>query len=399
MMVESRMINRNVVLLAVCQGLMLSCTSLAMATSALIGARLTVYPEFATLPLGLTYLSMMATMIPGSLLMKKFGRRCGFMLGGFSGMAGGLTSAWAIYHGSFALFCLGSALFGVANGFGQFYRFAAAEVVDETARARAISWVLAGGLVAAFIGPNVARVSRDMIPGGAFSASYLFVALFCLGVVLVQFTLKIPRPSAEEVSGEKRPLSHVLSRPVFLVAALCAMIAYGTMNLLMTATPLAMFDCGMPFSDTANVIQWHIVGMFAPSFFTGSLIQRFGVLKIMFCGAILLMLCALTSLFGEQYSHFFIGLLFLGLGWNFLFIGATTLLTEVYLPAEKGVVQGINDFLVFSATAFTALTAGFFHHQLGWELLNTYTLLPVGFAALIIILLGIRQQRSMLRLV
>ena len=174
------------------------------------------------------------------------------------------------------------------------------------------------------------------------------------------------------------------------------MIAYGTMNLLMTATPLAMNHRGMEFGDTAIVIQWHIVGMFAPSFFTGSLIHRFGVLKIMFIGALALVRCALIALNGQLYAHFLFGLVLLGIGWNFLYIGGTTLLTEVYLPAEKGVIQGINEFMVFSATAFTALSSGYLHHTLGWQTLNRYTIPLVCFAACIIVLLGwqLRQRQA-----
>jgi MFS family permease len=388
---------RNLLLLATCQGLMLSCTSLTIATSALVGVVLAPTPALATLPLGLAYLCIMMTMIPASLLMKRYGRRAGFALGGTAGLIGGSTSALGIYHGSFTLFCAGSAMFGIANGVAQFYRFAAAEIVDESYKSRAISWVLAGGLVAAFIGPNAASLTREMIPGALFSASYALISLFCAGIIVIQLFIRIPLPSSEEKTGHKRPLKFVLTRPVFMVAVLCAMIAYGTMNLLMTATPLAMNHRGMVFDDTAVVIQWHIIGMFAPSFFTGSLIHRFGVLKIMFVGALALVGCALVALNGQLYTHFFVGLMLLGIGWNFLYIGGTTLLTEVYLPAEKGAIQGINEFMVFSATAFTALSSGYLHHTLGWETLNRYTIPMICFAACIIVLLGWQQRQRQLQ--
>ncbi len=375
---------------------MLSCTSLTMATSALVGVALAPTPTLATLPLGLAYLCIMMTMIPASLLMKHYGRRVGFALGGTVGLIGGSTSALGIYLGSFTLFCMGSALFGVANGFSQYYRFAAAEIGDEAYKSRAISWVLAGGLVAAFIGPNTASLTRELIPQALFSASYATIALFCAGVIIIQLFIRIPMPSIEEKEGHKRPARFVLTQPVFLVAVLCAMIAYGTMNLLMTATPLAMNHRDMAFGDTAIVIQWHIVGMFAPSFFTGSLIHRFGVLKIMFIGALALVGCALVALNGQLYAHFLVGLVLLGIGWNFLYIGGTTLLTEVYLPAEKGMIQGINEFMVFSATAFTALSSGYIHHSLGWETLNRYTIPVAGFAACLAVLLGwqLRQRQA-----
>ena len=391
------MFKRNLLLLATCQGLMLSCTSLTIATSALVGVVLAPTPALATLPLGLAYLCIMITMIPASLLMKRYGRRVGFALGGTAGLIGGSASALGIYHGSFTLFCAGSAIFGIANGFAQFYRFAAAEIVDEAYKSRAISWVLAGGLVAAFIGPNAANLTREMIPGALFSASYALIALFSVGVIIVQLFIRIPLPSAEETAGHKRPLKFVLTRSVFMVAVLCAMIAYGTMNLLMTATPLAMNHRGMVFGDTAIVIQWHIIGMFAPSFFTGSLIHRFGVLKTMFAGALALIGCALVALNGQLYANFFVGLMLLGIGWNFLYIGGTTLLTEVYLPAEKAAIQGINEFMVFSATAFTALSSGYLHHTLGWETLNRYTIPMICFAACIIVLLGWQQRQRQLQ--
>ena len=376
---------------------MLSCTSLAMATSALVGVVLAPEPTLATLPLGLAYFGIMLTMMPASHLMKRYGRRTGFALGGTAGFFGGSTSAIAIYLDSFVLFCVGSALFGIASGFAQFYRFAAAEMVEESYKSRAISWVLAGGLIAAFVGPNVASFSRDMIEGAVFSASYGFIAVFCFGVIVIQLFIRIPMPSSEETHGHKRPLALILKQPTFLVAALCAMIAYGSMNLLMTATPLAMHHREMAFSATAIVIQWHIVGMFAPSFFTGNLIHRFGVLKIMFIGAMLLIGCAIVALSGQLYAHFLTGLILLGIGWNFLYIGGTTLLTEVYQPAEKATVQGINEFLVFSATALTAFSSGYLHHRLGWEKLNYYTLPMIGFAAVIILLLGwqLRHRQSL----
>lgn len=388
---------KNLLLLATCQGLMLSGTSLTMTASALVGVMLAPKPTLATLPLGLAYFCIMLTMIPASLLMKRYGRRVGFALGGTAGLIGGATSAVGIYLDSFILFCMGSALFGVASGFSQYFRFAAVELVPDSYRSRAISWVMAGGLVAAFIGPNTARFTREMIPDAQFAASFAVIGLFSAGVILIQLFIRMPKPVEEEVQGQGRSLGLVLTRPVFLVAVLCAMIAYGTMNLLMTATPLAMDHRGMVFDDTAVVIQWHIVGMFAPSFFTGSLIHRFGVLKIMFAGALLLLVCAVVALTGQLYANFFVGLLLLGVGWNFLYIGGTTLLTEVYLPSEKATIQGINEFLVFSATAFTAFSSGYLHHTLGWETLNFYTIPVTGFAAGIIVLLAWRLRNRQLQ--
>ena len=391
---QEAMQTKNLSLLTICQGLMVSSISLTIATSALVGVVLAPTPALATLPIGLTYTCMMLMMIPASLFMRRYGRRAGFSLGGCAGMIGGATSAVAIYNGSFLLFCIGSTIFGISSGFGQYYRFAAAEVVDESYKSRAISWVLMGGLVAAFIGPNAANLTRDLIPDALFSASYALVVLFSFGVVIAQFFIRIPKPSIEESQGHKRSLQQILTSSTFLVAALCAMVAYGVMNLLMTATPLAMLDRHMPFSDTVMVIQWHIVGMFAPSFFTGSLIDRFGVLKIMFTGALILLVCAIVALLGQLYSYFIVGLVMLGIGWNFLYLGATTLLTESHLPAEKGVVQGVNEFLVFSITTLTAFASGYFYYQFGWEILNYFTIPVVSVTACIIILFGWSQYRN-----
>ncbi|MFT5740778.1 MAG: MFS family permease [Planctomycetota bacterium] len=395
----SPMTKKHILLLSTCQGLMLSSTSLIMATSALVGVALSPEPSLATLPLGLMYLTVMVTMIPASMLMKHFGRRVGFALGGAAGLVGGGISASGIYLDNFLLFCIGSAIFGIATGFSHYYRFAAVEMVPASFKSRAISWVLAGGLIAAFIGPNGARFTRELLPDALFAASYALVALFCVGVIIIQLFIRIPMPSSEESDGEKRPLLTIIKQPTFLVAALCSMIAYGMMNLLMTATPLAMNHRDMAFAATAIVIQWHVVGMFAPSFFTGNLIDRFGVLKVMFSGALMLAACSLVALNGQTYLHFIVGLAFLGVGWNLLYIGGTTLLTEVYRPAEKGAVQGINEFLVFSATATTALSSGYLHHRLGWETLNYYALPVIGFAALIILMLGWRTRTRRLQTV
>ncbi len=382
------LIHKDLLLLTISQGLMMSCTSLTMTTSALVGAALAPKPVLATLPLGLLYFSIMLTMIPASLFMKHYGRRYGFITGGIAGAIGGLIAAYGIYLESFGTFCVGSLIFGIASGFGQYYRFAAIEIVDDSHKSKAVSWVLTGGLVAAFIGPNLARITRDAIPEAIFSASYAAVALLCIGIVVVQLLIQIPKPDIEEVQGQKRHLGFILTRPVFLVSALCAMVAYGTMNLLMTATPLAMHHHGMGFNDTAMVIQWHIVGMFAPSFFTGSLIQRYGLLRIMLTGALLLIACAMIALSGHEYWQFFLALVLLGAGWNFLFIGSTTLLTEAYLPAEKGEIQGINEFFIFSVTALTALSSGYLHHTLGWERLSQYSIPVIGFTAIILVAMG-----------
>ncbi len=361
---------RNVVLLAACQALLYTSSSLVVATAALVGVALAPSIELSTLPLGLMFLATMSATMPASLLMKRFGRRAGFLLGGAIGALGSALCAAGIQRGSFLTFCIGLALIGVFNGVGQYYRFTAAEVASEQYRSRAISLVMAGGLIAAFTGPNLARLTRDMMTPAAFTASYLsLVAVSLLGMVLIS-GLRVPPLSAVEIDGPTRPLARIARQPVFAVALLGAMVSYGVMNLLMTATPLAMNGGGFTFGDTAWVIQWHVLGMFAPSFFTGHLIRRFGVANVMLAGGVLLLACVVVNLSGISATHFWAALVLLGVGWNFLFIGATTLLTESYEPAEKAKVQGLNDLLVFAIVAATASTSGALHHGIGWTAMN-----------------------------
>ena len=365
-----------------------------MASSALVGTQIAPTERLATLPLALSFVGVLTMLIPASLLMQRYGRRVGFALGGCSGVIAGGLAGYGIYSSSFILFCVASFLFGIASSFAQFYRFAATEVATEHYKSRAISWVLAGGLIAAFIGPTIARYTKDSLIGPSFSASYVCISLLSLGVIVIQLFLRIPKPALDMTAQPKRPLFQVFGQLTFIVAATCAMIAYGTMNLLMTATPLGMDHHGMDFAAIATVIQWHIVGMFAPSFFTGHLIHRFGVLSVMFAGAIMLVICGLISMSGGGFWYFLPALVLLGIGWNFLYIGGTTLLTEVYRPSEKGLVQGVNDFLVFSAVVATAFGSGYLHFMLGWEKLNQNTIPVVMAAAVMTACLYFYRKRS-----
>jgi MFS family permease len=234
---------------------------------------------------------------------------------------------------------------------------------------------MVGGVVAAFLGPNIANWSRDVLFGVPFAGSYAsLLILYGLSLVLIA-NLRIPMPDKEERSGSQRPLWQVATQPAFLVAAVGALLAYGVMNLLMTATPLAMVGNGHDFGDTVFVIQWHVVAMYGPSFFTGHLIQRFGVTRIMSIGAVMLAACVAINLSGLTVMHFWSALVLLGLGWNFLFVGGTTLLIETYTPAEKAKAQGLNDLLVFGTVAMSALASGFLHQLVGWTALN-YLVLP-----------------------
>lgn len=368
-------------LLALCQALFMTCTSLSVATAALVGLRIAPLPALATLPIGLMFLVVMTSTLPASLFMRRVGRRRGLMSGAAAGALGGAVAAAGIVVQSFALFSMGLCFLGLFSSFSQYYRFAAAEAAPDGFKARAISLVLAGGVVAAFTGPNLARVTVDLVPGAPFAGGFLAVAGLGVVCTLVLAQIRIPPPSHEEITAVRRPMRIIAATPVFMVAVLGATVAYGSMNLVMTSTPLAMQFHAHPFGDTASVIQWHVFAMFAPSFFTGRLIQRFGVLRMMVTGCVLLGACVLVNVTGVDYEHFWSALVLLGVGWNFLFIGGTTLLTEAYTPAEKAKAQGVNDLLVFSMVALTATLSGVLHESLGWRAINVWVVPGLVLAA------------------
>ncbi|MDH4134818.1 MAG: MFS transporter [Gammaproteobacteria bacterium] len=360
---------RNVLVLASAQAMMMTGGALLIATSALVGQRLAPDPALATLPLALQMLAGMLTSIPASLIMQRIGRRGGFLIGNFIGLLGAILATWAIVSGSFSLFALGAALSGVFAGFGNYYRFAAADSASEEYRSAAVSYVLAGGVVAALVGPNLAHWTHEWF-AAPFAGSYLALAMILMLSMLTITRLNIPKLPASALANPGRPLTAIARQPVFIVAALGGMFGYGTMSLVMTATPLAMHAHHFVFGDTALVIEWHVLAMFAPSFFTGHIIRRFGILPVMLTGALLNAACVAVNLNGTTLGHFWLSLFLLGLGWNFLFIGATTLLTEAYAPEEKARAQALNDFLVFSTVTLAALSAGSLQHQLGWRAVN-----------------------------
>lgn len=364
---------RNVPLLAVAQSLMMSSNSLIITSAALVGAALADDKSLATLPLAIQFVAIMLTTIPASLLMDRIGRKPAFMLATFVGMSAGALGAWAIITQSFWLFVCATMLIGIFNGFGNYYRFAAADAVDEPLKSRAISWVMIGGVIAAFVGPNLANYTRDLIAGAFFAGSFASLIVIYLLSMLVVSSLKLPHrfhDIREHDTAPQRPLGEIMRQPKFVVAVICAMFGYGVMSLVMTATPLAMDHHHHHFDDTAFVIQWHVLAMFAPSFFTGELIRRFGVNRIMAIGALLGLACVALNLAGTSVAHFWWALVALGISWNFLFIGGTTLLTETYAQAERAKVQAANDFIIFSTVALASLSAGYLQHSFGWQAVN-----------------------------
>jgi predicted MFS family arabinose efflux permease len=361
---------RNVVLLAICHGLTGIGNTTMIVESALVGHMLADNKLLATVPLGLMHMAVMLAAFPASMLMQRIGRRAGFSIGAVAGLLGTLLCVHAIVVGSFWLFCAGTFVNGIYNGFATFYRFAAADGARPEWKSRAISYVLAGGVLAAVLGPEMAKRTTDLMSPYTFAGS--FAALAATSVVaffLIQF-LRIPQARAERGEAAARPLAEIAAQPVFLVAVSSAMIAYGVMNFVMTVTPLAMNLCGFGHSDSATVIQWHALAMFLPSFFTGDLIRRFGVANVMRTGALLMLACIGVNMTGQGYVQFFAALLLLGLGWNFLFVGGTTLVTESYRPAERARVQALNDLLVFGTVAATAMSSGVVHGYAGWTWIN-----------------------------
>jgi MFS family permease len=386
---------RNLLLLTVLQGLALSCTSMSIVATPIAAYSIADIKSLSTLPIASQQIGVMLSTFPASFLMRRFGRRIGFMTGACLGIVGAGSCIYAMVSADFIWLCAGLFMAGCFLGHSQYYRFAAAEVAPPILSARAISWVLAGGVLAAVVGPNLANWSRDWLSPVTFAGTYLaMICLLVLTLIVASF-IQVPQPTAMEMAGPQRPLLRIVAQPMFLIAAGGAVIAYGVMSLLMTATPFAMHACDLPFSDSAFVISSHVLGMFVPSFFTGWLITRFGVLNIMLLGVFLLFGAVAIDLSGVTLTHFWLGLTLLGVGWNFLFTGGTTLVTTVYTTSERAKVQAMNDFLVFGTTGVASLSAGILHEAFGWASLN-YLALPLIGIALVAVLVARFQRRPAL---
>jgi MFS family permease len=375
---------KNVTVLAALQALLMTNNSTAIALNGLAGYALAENKSLATLPVTGWVVGAALTTFFASLLMKRIGRKGGFTFCALVGIVGASICCVALYLASFWLFVAGATVFGVYNAFGQYYRFAAADAASYDFKAKAISYVLAGGLVGGIVGPTMSKWTKDALPT-AFLGAYLTLIVFLCVVLVVIRLLDIPAPTEAEAKESGRPLAAIVAQPAFVVAVLAAAFGYGVMNLLMTATPLAMGICGHPYSAAAAVISWHVIGMFAPSFFTGSLIKRFGVLNVMLAGVALNFVCIGIALAGVDVVNFWGALFLLGVGWNFLYVGATALLTETYRPAEKAKAQGANDMLIFLTMATSSFSSGMLLEANGWQLLN-YLAIPfvaaIGFALL-----------------
>lgn len=383
---------RNVFLLAVCLALSFTGSSLTMVITALAGVMLAdptkIYhlpfvggisePALATLPLSLMFVGTVSMTFPASMFMRRFGRRIGFSFGQMIGITAAILSAYAIYVHEFWLLVLGGFVLGMHNGVWQFIRFAAAEVADDAFRSKAISLVMASGVFAAIAGPEIAKHTREVTGVYLFAGSYLAIVVLCLIAICVLQFVRIPPLTESQRKETGRPFREIAKQPAFIVAVLSAMLGYSTMSLVMTATPLAMAFCGFGFNDTASVIQWHVLAMFAPSFVTGHIINKIGVLSVIKIGAVLGFACVVMTLSGIDMLNFGAGLILLGLSWNFMFVGGTTLLTETYRPEERNRVQGINDFMVFGMVSIASLSAGLMQALVGWDAVNMVAIAPIG---------------------
>jgi len=377
----------------------MSGASLMITTAALVGLELAEDKSLSTLPLAVQFIAVMLTSIPAAALMNKIGRKAGFLFATLFGLSGAALATWSIMQHEFWWFIAGVSLIGVFNGFANYYRFAAADAVDARHKSRAIAYVLAGGVAAAVIGPNLANYTRDSVEGMVFAASYAsLMGLYIISVIALMF-LKLP--SSEDHTEEnllQRKLVEILKQPACMVAIICGMLGYGVMSFVMTATPLAMNHNSHSFSDTSFVIQWHVLAMFAPSFFTGSIIRKAGELKVMLIGVVMGIVCVITSLSGSTIFHFWVALVCLGLSWNFLFVGATSLLTQTYSRSERFKVQAINDFIIFSVVAFASLSAGYLQFHFGWVAVNVGVLPLLGIALLSIVFLMIHMKKHPLQI-
>ena len=384
---------RNLWLLAICQGLFLTNNVTFIAINGLVGLALAPLGWMATLP-------VMGYVVGGALstglvarTQRLFGRKMSFQLGLVVAFASALLCCYAAYSKNFWLLVAATVVAGFYNANAQLYRFAAAELAVPEFREKAVSLVMAGGLLGAVAGPNLAAATRSLteVP---FAGAYLALAGVALLAMALLALIEFPPAPKVKTGGGGRPLGEIMRQPVFIVAASAGALGYGVMNLLMAATPIAMQICSLPFADVALVLEWHVIGMFAPGFFTGHLIKRFGTLPIMTIGLLLNIACVAIALSGVDFTQFLIALFLLGLGWNFIFTGSTTLALTAYRPEEKDKAQGALSFCVFGVLALTSLASGVLVTTSGWAWLNLGSLLPLTVTGCAIGWLALARRRA-----
>ena len=383
--------NRNLWLLAVCQGLFLTNNVAFIAINGLVGLSLAPQGWMATVPVMCYVLGSALSTGLVARTQARFGRKRSFQLGLVVALLAALLCAWAAVSRNFWLLCLATAVAGYYNANAGLYRFAAAELALPPAREKAVSLVLTGGLLGAVLGPNLAASTRDAF-ATPFAGAYLALALVALLALAVLAFMEFPPPPAKASAAKGRPLAQIVGQPVFIVAAVSGALGYGVMNLLMAATPIAMQQCGLPFPDAALVLQWHVIGMFVPGFFSGSLIRRFGALPIMGVGLVLNLGCVMVALSGVEVNQFLVALFLLGVGWNFLFTGSTTLSLTTYTAEERDKAQGALNFCVFATLALTSLASGVLVTTQGWTILNYGSLVPLVLTGAALLWLARRRR-------
>jgi MFS family permease len=383
---------RNLIVLAACQALLFATNSTLIAVAGLAGFVLASDKSLATFTVTAWVLGTALATVPMSLLMKHIGRRGGFVVGTLVAALGAVLAGIAIHLGSFWLLCAAMIAFGVYNASAQFYRFTAADSAPADSKATAISLVLAGGLVGGLVGPEISKLTVDLFQE-QFLGTYLSLLVYFALVLAILTALRVQPPSEAERQAVGRPLGQIAAQPAFAVAVLGAALGFGVMNFLMVATPIAMSAHGHHYGDAAFVIQSHVIAMFAPSFFTGALIKRFGVLSVMLAGVVALACCIVVALADVSVAHFWLALVLLGIGWNFLYIGGTTLLTETYGPAERNKTQGLNDLIVYTTQAVTSLASGWMLSHGGWTIVN-YLAVPLILAMAVAIVWLMLKRRA-----
>ncbi len=389
---DDRLARRNAVVLAVAQALAGGNSTVLFATASILGATLAPDKGLATLPISIYVVGLWCGTLPVGFLTRRFGRRAAYQTGTACGVLTGLICCVASLRGSFELLCLGAFFSGLYAAAHQAYRFGATDTASEAFRPKAISWVMVGGIFAGVIGPQLVIVTKDLMPPYMFAASFLgqsALALICAGVLML---FKAPPPRAVAAAAPAgRPIGEIMRQPRFLVAVVCGVASYAVMNFMMTAAPLAMVMCSHSVADATLGVQWHVIGMYAPSFVTGSLIARFGVERVIGVGLVLTFGSALVGLSGITVAHFWIALTLLGVGWNLGFIGATAMVTQCHRPHERATVQSFNDFLVFGSMAVASFSSGSLLTHFGWDMVNLSIIPVVAIAGGLLLLLAVRQ--------
>jgi MFS family permease len=375
--------NKNVWLLFACQALMNAVMSGQTIMASLIGYKMVGTTGLNTLPMAIQQIGVMCASIPAGIVFARYGRRAGFWMGCCIMMCGSMTFAAGVYSENFPLYVFAAFPAGLGFGISQHLRFAAAEVATPEARPRAISLVLAGGVLAAIVGPEMVKRTYDFLPEHPFLATYLYLPLLPIATIVLLWFIALP-PAPPRVSV---PIAFrtIIARPTFLTAVIASLVGYGTMNLVMASTPLQMLLCGFGVPASADVIRAHSLAMYLPGFVTGRLIQKFGVHRVIAAGGVMTLSCVVVNLeFAPYFATFMVALALLGVGWNFMFVGGSTMLTTAYDPTERVRVQGLHDFIVFASVAVTAVSSGAIHMKAGWEVLNLTLIPPVLFAMAVV---------------